>query len=146
MGWNYHAPTAKPRVGISNRESNGDVHLLAANGGDPVKVTSVFDYLGETFELPIQEAIRWRGEDGVEVEGLLYYPLDYREGARYPLVVQTHGGPAASDKFTFGYWANHGQILTARGYLVFKPNYRGAPATATTFSGHGGPLLPPGPS
>ena len=126
VGWNYHAPTAKHVFGISNRESNGDVHLLAANGGDPVKVTSVFDYLAETFELPIQEAIRWRGEDGVEVEGLLYYPLDYREGARYPLVVQTHGGPAASDKFTFGYWANHVQILTARGYLVFKPNYRGS--------------------
>ena len=126
VGWNYHPPTAQHVFGISNRESNGDVHLLAANGGDPVKVTSVFDYLGETFELPIQEAIRWRGEDGVEVEGLLYYPLDYREGARYPLVVQTHGGPAASDKFTFGYWANHVQILTARGYLVFKPNYRGS--------------------
>ena len=125
-GWNFQASAGQHVFGISNRENNGDLHLLPANGGDPVKVTSVFDYLAETFELPVQEAIRWKGEDGVEVEGLLYYPLDYQEGQRYPLIVQTHGGPAASDKFSFGRWSSYVQVATARGWAVFKPNYRGS--------------------
>ena len=125
-GWNFSAAAGKHVFGISNRENNGDLHLLPADGGDPVKVTSVFDYLAETFELPVQEAIRWKGDDGAEVEGLLYYPLDYQEGQRYPLVVQTHGGPAASDKFGFGRWSSYVQVLTARGWAVFKPNYRGS--------------------
>ena len=125
-GWNFSAAAGKHVFGISNRENNGDLHLLSADGGDPVKVTSVFDYLAETFELPVQEAIRWTGDDGAEVEGLLYYPLDYQEGERYPLVVQTHGGPAASDKFGFGRWSSYVQVLTARGWAVFKPNYRGS--------------------
>ena len=125
-GWNFSAAAGKHVFGISNRENSGDLHLLPADGGDPVKVTSVFDYLAETFELPVQEAIRWPGDDGVEVEGLLYYPLDYQEGERYPLVVQTHGGPAASDKFGFGRWSSYVQVLTARGWAVFKPNYRGS--------------------
>ena len=125
-GWNFSAATGKHVFGISNRENNGDLHLLDADGGDPVKVTRVFDYLAETFELPVQEAIRWEGADGMEVEGLLYYPLDYQEGQRYPLVVQTHGGPAASDKFGFGRWSSYVQVLTARGWAVFKPNYRGS--------------------
>ena len=125
-GWNFSAAAGKHVFGISNRENNGDLHLLPADGGDPVKVTSVFDYLAETFELPVQEAIRWTGDDGAEVEGLLYYPLDYQEGERYPLVVQTHGGPAASDKFGFGRWSSYVQVLTARGWAVFKPNYRGS--------------------
>ena len=133
VGWNYHAPTGRHVFGISKRESNGDVHLLDGSGGNPVKVTRVFDHLDETFDLPVQEAIRWRGEDGVEVEGLFYYPLGYEAGRRYPLVVQTHGGPAASDRFTFGYWANHVQILTARGYAVFKPNYRGSTGYGDAF-------------
>lgn len=125
-GWSYQ-PAARQHVfGISNRENSGDLHLLRAEGGEPVKVTSIFDYLAETFRLPVQEAVRWRGEDGVEVEGLLYYPLDYREGERYPLVVQTHGGPAASDKFSFGRWSSYVQVLAARGWAVFKPNYRGS--------------------
>jgi dipeptidyl aminopeptidase/acylaminoacyl peptidase len=123
-GWNFQASAGQHVFGISKRENNGDLHLLPADGGDPVKVTSVFDYLAETFELPVQEAIRWKGEDGAEVEGLLYYPLDYQEGQRYPLIVQTHGGPAASDKFGFGRWSSYVQVLTARGWAVFKPNYR----------------------
>ncbi len=125
-GWNYHAETKQHVFGINDRENSGDIHLMSAAGGATTKVTSVFDYLAETFELPRQEAIRWKGEDGVEVEGLLYYPLDYEEGKRYPVVVQTHGGPAASDKFAFGRWSSYVQVLTARGYLVFKPNYRGS--------------------
>ena len=125
-GWNFQASAGRHVFGISNRENNGDLHLLPGNGGDPVKVTSVFDYLAETFELPVQEAIRWKGEDGAEVEGLLYYPLDYQEGQRYPLIVQTHGGPAASDKFSFGRWSSYVQVATARGWAVFKPNYRGS--------------------
>ncbi len=126
VGWNYARAAGRHVFGISHRENNGDIHLLAAEGGDPVKVTSVFDTLDETFELPVQEAVRWKGEDGVEVEGLLFYPLDYQQGQRYPLVVQTHGGPRSSDKFSFGRWSNYVQVLTARGYAVFKPNYRGS--------------------
>ena len=54
LGWNYHAPTGRHVFGISKRESRGDVHLLDADGSDPVKVTSVFDYLDETLDLPVQ--------------------------------------------------------------------------------------------
>ena len=65
-------------------------------------------------------------ESGAEVEGLLYYPLDYEAGRRYPLVVQTHGGPASSDKFGFGRWSSYVHVLAAKGYMVLKPNYRGS--------------------
>jgi hypothetical protein len=37
------------------------------------------------------EEIRWKGTDGHEVSGGLYYPLNYDAGKRYPLVIQTHG-------------------------------------------------------
>ncbi|MCB1032901.1 MAG: S9 family peptidase, partial [Acidobacteria bacterium] len=63
----------------------------------------------------------------------LFYPLDYEEGKRYPLVVQTHGGPAASDKFGFGRWINYTQVLAARGWMVFKPNYRGSTGYGDAF-------------
>ncbi len=125
-GWSFQPAAEQHVFGINDRENSGDIHRLPAAGGDPVKITSVFDYLDQTFRLPVQEAVRWEGEDGVEVEGLLYYPLDHREGERFPLVVQTHGGPAASDKFGFGRWSSYTQVLTARGYGVFKPNYRGS--------------------
>ncbi|MGW8267960.1 MAG: prolyl oligopeptidase family serine peptidase [Longimicrobiales bacterium] len=121
--------------GIQARGNAGDLWVMRVEeGAQPRQVTHVFDYLDETFLLPRQEAVQWEGEDGVTVEGLLFYPLDYREGQRYPLIVQTHGGPAASDKFQFGYSSNYVQVLAARGYFVFKPNYRGS-------TGYGDPFL-----
>ncbi len=123
--WSY-APEAGGHVfTVQDRTNAGDVWLME-EGGAPRQVTHVFDYLAEEFLLPRQEAIRWKGEDGVTVEGLLFYPLDYQEGRRYPLIVQTHGGPASSDKFQFGYSSNYIQVLTAKGYFVLKPNYRGS--------------------
>ena len=127
-GWSF-VPTADRHVmTMEDATNNGDVYLVArsAAAGTPARVTRVFDYLARDFRLPRQEAIQWKGADGVTVEGLIYYPLDYREGQRYPLVVQTHGGPQASDKYGFGNWGDYVQILTAKGYMVLKPNYRGS--------------------
>ncbi|HWO37640.1 MAG TPA: prolyl oligopeptidase family serine peptidase [Candidatus Acidoferrum sp.] len=37
------------------------------------------------------EEVRWKGTDGHDVKGGLYYPVDFSPGRRYPLVIQTHG-------------------------------------------------------
>ena len=54
-------------------------------------------------------------------------------GARVPLVVQTHGGPASSDRFGFGSWSSYTAVLAARGYAVLKPNYRGSTGYGDAF-------------
>ena len=113
--------------GIGEQTNAGDIYTLEnKRRASPKKVTKVYDYLNNEFRLPKQEAIQWKGADGTTVEGLLYYPLDYEKGKSYPLCVQTHGGPAASDKFSFGSWSRYVQVLTSRGWMVFKPNYRGS--------------------
>src|SRR5206468_7860461 len=95
--------------------------------------THVFDAQARDFKLPNAEAIQWKGADGVTVEGLLFYPLDYQPGQKYPLVVQTHGGPQASDKFGFGSWSNYVPVLTGKGYAVLQPNYRGSTGYGDAF-------------
>ncbi len=124
--WHYVPGAGKHVFGIDERENPGDIHVLPAAGGTPAKVSHVYDYIARDFQVPRQEAVRWKGSDGVEVEGVLHYPLDYKEGTRYALVAQTHGGPAASDKFGFGRWSEYIPVLAAKGYFVFQPNYRGS--------------------
>ncbi len=127
---------ARMAITTSHAGDPGEIRVMdvvGADAGEPRQVTHVFDELLASHRLPRVEAIRWKGEDGVEVEGLLYYPLDYREGTRYPLVVQTHGGPAASDKFRFFRSGNYEPVLTAMGYFVFKPNYRGSTGYGDAF-------------
>lgn len=69
--------------------------------------------------------VEWTSSDGRRVGGVLVYPVGYREGTRYPLVVAIHGGPASADvlRFNGGYGA---QVYAGAGYAVLKPNYRGS--------------------
>ena len=134
-GWSF-VPSANRHVfQLNEPERAGDVWTLATTSNpSPARVTDVFGHLAMDFTLPRQERIEWRGADGVTVEGLLFYPLGYEPGRQYPLCVQTHGGPAASDKFGFQSWSNYVPVLTAMGYAVLKPNYRGS-------TGYGDPFL-----
>ncbi len=123
--WTFHPGVGRHAFGLNHAGDPGEVHVLDADGGTPMQVTNAFDYLDE-FALPTQEAITWTGDDGVDVEGLLYLPADYRPGERYGLVVQTHGGPASSDRFGFPRSSRFVPILAELGYVVLKPNYRGS--------------------
>lgn len=125
--WTYEPKTGHHIFSISEPTNPGDVWMLATGRkAKPTRITHVFDYLAEQFQLPRQEAIQWKGADGVEVEGLIHYPLGYRKGKAYPLVVQTHGGPRSSDRYGFSRWSRYIPVLAAKGYLVLAPNYRGS--------------------
>ena len=82
-----------------------------------------------------QEVIRFEARDGLELEGILIYPLDYQQGQRYPLVLVVHGGPEAHDHngWLTSYSAP-GQVAAARGFAVFYPNYRGSTGRGVEFS------------
>jgi dipeptidyl aminopeptidase/acylaminoacyl peptidase len=113
----------------------GDAWTLGFDGGTPTRVTGVYDVLDRDFLLPKQEKVTWKGTDGTAVEGILFYPNGYERGRRYPLVVQLHGGPAESDKFGFGPGVilNYFPVLTAKGYAVLRPNYRGSTGYGDAF-------------
>ena len=132
--WDLVAVADRHILTMREPDNPGDIWLMGtANGSTPSRVTHVFEYLARDFRLPRQEKAEWTGADGVGVEGILFYPLDYEEGRRYPLVIQTHGGPQASDKFGFGASRNYAQVLTALGYVVLQPNYRGSTGYGDTF-------------
>jgi dipeptidyl aminopeptidase/acylaminoacyl peptidase len=119
----------------------GDVWTLSipatrtAAAAAPVRVTGAFDTLDRTFALPRQERVSWKGADGTTIEGLLFYPVNYVAGQRYPLVVQMHGGPAESDKFGAGagLLLYYFPVLTGKGYAVLRPNYRGSSGYGNAF-------------
>ena len=134
FGWQFARGASKHIFQIDEPSHYGDVWTLAAAGGTaPSRVTRVYDAVDAEFALPRQERVEWKGADGVTVEGLLYYPTDYRRGTRYPLVVQTHGGPQSSDRFGFGDWNSYTQVLAGKGYAVLQPNYRGSTGYGNAF-------------
>ncbi|MHC5065375.1 MAG: prolyl oligopeptidase family serine peptidase [Planctomycetota bacterium] len=80
------------------------------------------------------EIIRWKGALDEEVEGMLYYPHDYREGERRPLVLITHGGPHGADRDRFSErYANSPNMYCQRGAFVLKTNYHGSSSYGLAF-------------
>jgi dipeptidyl aminopeptidase/acylaminoacyl peptidase len=73
------------------------------------------------------EVVAWKGARGDEVQGLLYYPHNYRERTKYPLVVMIHGGPAAADRDAWEeWWTCPANLVCQRGAFVLKVNYHGS--------------------
>jgi dipeptidyl aminopeptidase/acylaminoacyl peptidase len=81
-------------------------------------------------EAPIgrTEALRWKAPDGMEIEGLLTYPVGYEQGRRVPLLVIVHGGPTGV--FTRAFVGLPGPypipVFAERGYAVLRVNPRGS--------------------
>ena len=73
------------------------------------------------------EVVRWKGARDEEVEGILYYPLNYEEGKRYPLILAIHGGPAGADFDAWDQSYAYPKILLAqKGAFQLEINYHGS--------------------
>jgi dipeptidyl aminopeptidase/acylaminoacyl peptidase len=137
-GWSAVSGAAKIVFQADEANRFGDVWTLPMTGDHPApaRLTHQFDTLERDFAIPRQEKTEWKGADGAGVEGVLFYPADYRVGQRYPLVVQLHGGPMESDKFGIGAGSTlfYVPVLTGKGYFVLRPNYRGSAGYGAAFS------------
>ena len=123
--WSYNRRADRQVFTLRSATSPGEVWTMTGPGEDLQAVTEIYKDLNEQYRLPEQRVVRWQCEDGVTLEGLLTLPLDYEEGKRYPLVVQSHGGPVSSDQFGHFKWRTYIPVLAAMGYAYFTPNYRG---------------------
>lgn len=100
--------------------------LDGARIAEPVQLTDLNPQFKQRKTARV-EIVHWKGARDEEVEGLLYYPLDYQPGKKYPLVVMIHGGPAGADMDRWSdRWAYPHHLMTQRGAFVFKPNYHGS--------------------
>jgi dipeptidyl aminopeptidase/acylaminoacyl peptidase len=141
----------EPAAGVvlSSLSLAADGHTAAALGSSPVHPTEVFaGELGSSFDrltdsnpwldgvaLARQEVVTHTARDGLELEGLLIYPLTYEESQRYPLVMIVHGGPEGHRRHGWlTRYSSPAQVLAARGFVVFFPNYRGSTGRGVAFS------------
>ncbi|MCB0492873.1 MAG: S9 family peptidase [Cyclobacteriaceae bacterium] len=104
-----------------------EVFIAGAKGENNKKISSVnsdFDppTLGKT------ELISWKSKDGLVVEGLITYPVDFEQGKKYPIVLQIHGGPAGvfSQSYTGAPGIYMTQYFAQQGFIVLRPNPRGS--------------------
>ena len=121
LAWAQESAVAMPEIFLC--DENGSIHQLT-------KLNAEFS---EEHRLPRQEVVSWKSADGMEIEGILVYPIDYEEGQKYPLVAQIHGGPKGRAVHTLrNYYQS--PVWSAEGYFVLQPNFRGSEGYGHAFA------------
>lgn len=99
-----------------------ELYVLHSLHAAPRRLTDFNVYI-DKLALGRTQSIDWQGPDGFHEDGVLTYPVDYQPGRKYPLVLVIHGGPEGASTVVFSQLP---QLLSAAGFLVFQPNYRGS--------------------
>jgi len=111
-----------------------EVFMLRGKSHKQTRLTHSNKWLDE-ITLAKQESLTIKARDGIEIGGVLVYPLDYKKGQRYPLIMSVHGGPESHDKNGWlTAYSRPGQLAAAQGYAVFYPNYRGSTGKGVEYS------------
>ena len=99
-----------------------ELYYMAPANDKPRRLT---DFNREIASLALGKAERfeWKGPDGFQEDGVLFYPPDFQKDHKYPLVLIIHGGPQASTTTQFSFLP---QLMATHGFVVFSPNYRGS--------------------
>jgi dipeptidyl aminopeptidase/acylaminoacyl peptidase len=99
-----------------------ELYYMASANDTPRRLTN-FNQGIAALKLGKAENFEWEGPNSFHEDGVVVYPPDFDKEKKYPLVLLIHGGPTASSITGFSFFA---QLLAARGYIVFSPNYRGS--------------------
>lgn len=117
FGFTLQNSDKAPEAYVSPNQTFSPVQVSRANADLP--------------KLPLgkSEVLTWKSTDGLDVEGLLTYPVNYQNGKRVPLLLVIHGGPAGV--FTQSYLAGSRSVyplaaFSARGYAILRVNPRGS--------------------
>ena len=135
-----HAVTAtnSPRIAFTYSEVDKPTEVYIADGADKLTTARPITSFNKLFaerDLPKGKPFRWTSDDGTPVEGMLLYPPGKFEARNLRLFVLIHGGPMDADGNYFGAdWYNWAMYAASRGWLVFRPNYRGSAGYGDKFA------------
>jgi dipeptidyl aminopeptidase/acylaminoacyl peptidase len=105
-----------------------ELYYLPSPTAKPKRLTDLNGQI-TTLSLGKVEKVEWTNDE-FKMDGVVTYPLNFTAGRTYPLVLYVHGGPASASKESFGTLP---QLLAARGWVVFEPNYRGSDNLGSKF-------------
>lgn len=123
FGLSVQTCVSPPEAYVTSAAAWSPVQVSRANADSPSHP------LGKT------ELVRWKGADGLEIEGLLTFPVGYVKGRRSPMVLIIHGGPAGV--FTQNYIGGRSvypiAAFASQGWAVLRCNIRGSSGYGRTF-------------
>ena len=95
------------------------------------KLSSFNDKALEDKYISIGEPISFINENGTQIDGYVLKPFDYKEGNKYPAILDIHGGPKCAYQNVF---FHEMQVWASKGYFVMFCNPTGGDGRGDEFS------------
>ena len=121
---------------ISNPILIGDLFAIG-DGKQQRQLTHVNDALFGQLDLKmpedleVQPTVHAGDIDGHAIDTFVQLPPDFKEGTKYPAILNIHGGPHSA----YGWVFDHEMLwMAAKGYVVIYPNPRGSTTYGEKFA------------
>jgi dipeptidyl aminopeptidase/acylaminoacyl peptidase len=115
--------------------SMNEVFITDTRSFSPKQLTHMTEQV-RAWDLGTREVIKWKSQDGANIEGVLIKPANFDATRKYPLLCIIHGGPTGVDRpllLTPDARYYPSDIWAARGALILKVNYRGSAGYGEAF-------------
>jgi dipeptidyl aminopeptidase/acylaminoacyl peptidase len=121
----YTAPATPNEVFVLKKDASNDIASLHRENLSRANSELFFG-----LQLSTMREFKF-SNDGFEVQGWLYPPINLDEKKKYPVILNIHGGPHGMHGYSFNPTA---QALAARGYGVLLINPRGSSGYGQKFA------------
>jgi len=131
-GWDISRDGATLAYSASTPTNPGEISTLSLHGRSATQRTQLSAETLSEREPSGQEEFWLPAGDGTgeQIQGWLIKPPGFDPGTKYPLLLEIHGGPAA----TYGVgWFHEFQYFAAQGYVVVYCNPRGSQGYGEAF-------------
>ncbi len=100
---------------FSNGDMPNDLYMTDKDFAQATRLTQLNPWVRDK-ALTRSELIRYRDVDGKELYGVLYYPVDYQPGKKYPLVCEVY------ERFFDNGFNTNMNIITNQGWFGLRPS------------------------
>ncbi|MCA0132055.1 prolyl oligopeptidase family serine peptidase [Winogradskyella alexanderae] len=115
-------------VRIESKTEYPNYYIRNINKKNDLKAITAFENPFKSLENVDKRVISYKRDDGLDLEGTLYLPLDYKEGEKYPMILWAYPreykdkasasqSTANPNEFVYPYWGSPIYWVT-KGYVV----------------------------
>ena len=126
--FSFDADASHAAFTFEDSETSWEIFVSPTGRYEPHVLTDLHEGVPRP-EMGRTTLLQWESQDGrYQIDGLLTYPVGFREGQQVPLILSVHGGPGGvySQSFTGGPGIYMYQYFAQEGFAVLRPNPRGS--------------------
>ena len=114
-GWRLNDSGERFIFQMSDGDLPGDYYSADTDFTDVKKLTDLNPWMRDR-KISRSRLMSYRDSDGEELWGILYYPVDYEPGGKYPLVCEIY------ERFFSNGYRMSMQLIANEGYFAFRPS------------------------